>query len=149
MTRTPTHFDLRRDSPAPDGGQPFSTPTRITRLLFTASSLNDVDGVWWPRTQNLTVELHDLVVGVTARLGPVTRVHFDWNAISALQRHIDPHDGLVVSGLETDQPSRVMRLYGRNGTRSDIAVIEPGLDTAYGYQLMRRIIETEPTQEER
>ena len=149
MTRTPTHFDLRRDIPAPDWGQPFAAPTRITRLLFAVGKLSDVDGVWWPRTQNLTVELHDLVVGLTAKLGPVSRIHFDWNVISALQRHIDPHDGLVVGGLEPDQPSRVMRLYGLNGARADIAVVEPGLDTAYRYQLMLRIIDTEPAQQGR
>lgn len=141
MTRTPAHFDLRRDTPSPDGGQPFSAPTRTTRLLFSVGSLSDVGGAWWPRTQNLSVELHDLVVGLTPRLGPVQRIHFDWNAVSAMQRHIDPDDGLHVTGAEHDQPSRVMRLYGRNGSRIDIAIVEPGLDTAYSYQLMRRIVD--------
>ncbi|RVW11113.1 hypothetical protein EGT67_01200 [Prescottella agglutinans] len=141
MTRTPAHFDLRRDTPSKDGGQPFSTPTRITRLLFSTGSRSDVDGVWWPRTQNLSVELHDLVVCLTPRLGPVARIHFDWNAVSTMQRHIDPEDGLVVTGPEADQSGRVMRLYSRNGSRVDIAIVEPGVDTAYGYKLMARILD--------
>lgn len=141
MTRTPANFDLRRDTPSPDGGQPFSTPTRTTRLLLSDESRSAVDGVWWPHTQNLSVELHDLVVSLTPRLGPVERIHFDWNAVSTTQRHIDPDDGLVVAGPELEQPTHVMRLYGRNGIRIDIAVVEPGLDTAYGYQVMHRIID--------
>ncbi|GAB2657868.1 DUF5994 family protein [Prescottella soli] len=141
MTRTPAYFDLRRDILSPDGGQPFPAPTRTTRLLFAVGDFSDVGGVWWPRTQNLSVELHDLVVGLTPRIGPVARIHFDWNAVSAMQRHIDPDDGLDVRGPEVDQQSRVMRLYGRDGGRIDIAIVEPGVDTAYGYQLMARIIE--------
>jgi hypothetical protein len=43
-----------------------------------------------------------------------------------------------------------MRLYGRNGGSIDIAIVEPGVGTAYGYQLMARIIgspQTEYTEE--
>ncbi|WP_433605511.1 DUF5994 family protein [Prescottella agglutinans] len=141
MTRTPARFSLRRENRSPDGGQPFSAPTRITRLLLAARCDNDVNGAWWPRTQNITVELHDLVVALTGRLGPVARIHFEWNAVSSRQRQIDPDDGLTVSGLEPDQPRGVMRVYGRNGSRADIAVIDPGLDTAHGYQLMRRHVD--------
>lgn len=146
MTRTPARFDMRRETSAPNGGEslpdPTHTPThtRPLRLLFSDGALSDVAAVWWPRSQNLSIELHDLVDGVTPRIGPVTRIHFEWNAVSALQRHIDPEDGLEVADPEPGQPSRVMRIYGRGGRRLDVAVVEPGVDTAYGYRAMTRIL---------
>ena len=142
MTRTPAHFDLRRESPRRDGCQPFSAPTRITRLLFSTGSLGEVEAVWWPRTQNLSIELHDLVVALTPRLGPVARIRFDWNAISAMQRQIDSDDGLDVTGPEPGQPCRVMRVDGRNGSRIDIVIVEPGADTAYGYRQMAPLLDS-------
>ena len=53
------------------GGQPFDTPTRTPRLLLRDrdEESGGVDGVWWPRTDNLTTELHDLVTTLTPRLG--------------------------------------------------------------------------------
>ncbi|MGF6885311.1 hypothetical protein ABIA39_004147 [Nocardia sp. GAS34] len=44
--------------------QPFPSPTRtpgvLLRRLDAGSGL--VDGAWWPRTANLTSELHDLII---------------------------------------------------------------------------------------
>jgi len=142
MTRTPAHFNLRRESPSKDGGQPFPAPTRITRLLFSTGSFGEVDAVWWPRTQNLSIELHDLVVGLTPRLGPVQTIRFGWNAVSTMQRHVDSEDGLDVTGPEPGQPCRVMRAFGRNGSRIDIAIVEPGVDISYGYRQMTVLLDS-------
>ena len=139
MTRTLARIDRGREQASHDRLSPLAPPP--TRLLFSDGAFSDVDAVWWPRTQNLSVELHALVHGLAGRVGPVSRIHFEWNAVSALQRHIDGDDGLDVRGLEPGQSSRVMRFYGRNGIRADIAVVEPGLDTDYGYRRMRRVLD--------
>ncbi|MFE3227649.1 DUF5994 family protein, partial [Nocardia sp. NPDC059228] len=51
---------LGRFQPTPGGGQPFDTPTRTPRLLLRDrdEESGDLDGAWWPRTDNLTTELH-------------------------------------------------------------------------------------------
>ena len=89
-------------------GQPFPVPTRTTRVRLRPrrSASIAVDGAWWPRTENLTTELHDLVSAVTPRLGHVARVAYDWNALSIAQDAIDPPDGIDICGPEPGQVSR-------------------------------------------
>ena len=83
-----------------DGGQPFDAPTRTPRLLLRGRGevSEGVDGAWWPRTTNLTTELHDLISALTDRVGTTERVAFDWNSLSISQRGIDRRDGIEVSG---------------------------------------------------
>ncbi|WP_051133630.1 DUF5994 family protein [Nocardia paucivorans] len=114
------------------GGQPFDTPTRTPRLLLRDRDERSegIDGAWWPRTDNLTTELHDLVTALTTRLGATTRITFDWNSLSLTQRAIDPPDGIEVSGPLPDQPPQVMYVFGPHDQRLRLLVIDPTTDTA-------------------
>ncbi|CAM2947813.1 DUF5994 domain-containing protein [Prescottella defluvii] len=142
MTHILNHPCLNRDAASPEGGQPFPTPTRTPRLLLRAGEANDVDGVWWPRTRNLTAELHDLITKLTPRLGAVASIRFGWNTVSIKQRGIDIDDGVEITGPEPGQPGNVLRVHGRDGRHLDLVVVRPGLDAHYGYQLMRRVVES-------
>ncbi|WP_216908644.1 DUF5994 family protein [Nocardia noduli] len=108
------------------GGQPFDTPTRTPRLLLRGrdEESGDIDGAWWPRTDNLTTELHDLITALTTRLGATARITFDWNALSVSQRDIDPPDRIEVTGPLPDQPSQVMYVFGSH-ERLRLLVIDP------------------------
>ncbi|RBO94156.1 DUF5994 family protein [Nocardia puris] len=110
-----------------DGGQPFDTPTRTPRLLLSDSDEKSggFDGTWWPRTDNLTSELHDLVAALTTRLGATTRISFDWNSLSLSQRRIDAPDGIEVTGPDPDQPPHVMDVFGPHDRRVRLLVIDP------------------------
>ncbi|MGF7124106.1 DUF5994 family protein [Rhodococcus sp. AG1013] len=141
MTHTSTRSDLKRTAASPEDGQPFPTPTRTPRLLLRTGGPRDVDGVWWPRTRNLTAELHDLITKLTPSLGAVASIRFGWNSVSMMQRRIDIDDGVEITGPETGQPGNVLRVYGRGGRHLDLVVVRPGLDTHYGYQLMRRVVD--------
>ncbi|MEU4839386.1 DUF5994 family protein [Nocardia testacea] len=139
MTQNPPHGrgaaadrGLGRFRATAGGGQPFDTPTRTPRLLLRDRDerAEGMDGAWWPRTDNLTTELHDLVAALTTRLGATTRITFDWNALSLSQRAIDAPDGIEVSGPLPDQPSRVMYVFGPRDQRLRLLVIDPATDTA-------------------
>ncbi|WP_067478861.1 DUF5994 family protein [Nocardia amamiensis] len=126
----------------PTGRQPFRTPTRTPRLLLretgTGTGPEQVDGAWWPWTNNLTAELHDLISALTPRLGNTARVSFDWNAISLTQRRIDRQDGIEVHGPEAGQPPGVMRLLGTNGAQVTLLVIPADTPPARAELQLRR-----------
>ncbi|WP_051026496.1 DUF5994 family protein [Nocardia higoensis] len=148
MTATspvPRHFETREESVRPVA-QPFRAPTRTPRVLLAdpADSLGLVDGAWWPRTDNLTSELHDLVSAVTPQLGPIARVAFDWNVFSADQRRIDREDGIEVTGPDIDQSSDVIRLSGRQGAQLDLLVIPADTPPVRADQHMRELLGTAP-----
>ncbi|GAA4485324.1 hypothetical protein GCM10023094_39940 [Rhodococcus olei] len=142
MRPIPAHFDMGACMPTPGNRQPFAPATRTPRILLTQRSEHraSVDGAWWPRTSNLTTELHDLITALTLRLGPVTRVAFNWNTISTNQRLIDSPDGIAVSGPIPGQPTDVMCVFGENGSRMVLAVIASNTLADRGYDMMREAL---------
>ncbi|WP_228831510.1 DUF5994 family protein [Nocardia elegans] len=125
-----------------DGGQPFDKPTRTPRLLLREGDEESggVDGAWWPRTDNLTTELHDLVTALTARLGATARISFDWNALSLSQRRIDAPDGIEVTGPLPDQPPQVMYVFGPHDRHLRLLVINPATPADQAHAQMRRAV---------
>ncbi|ONM48006.1 DUF5994 family protein [Nocardia donostiensis] len=124
------------------GGQPFDTPTRTPRLLLRDRDEESgvVDGAWWPRTDNLTTELHDLVTALTPRLGATARISFDWNALSLSQRRIDAPDGIQVTGPLPDQPPHVMYAFGPHEQRLRLLVIDPATNADLAQAQMRNAV---------
>ncbi|GLV95738.1 hypothetical protein Slala04_71910 [Streptomyces lavendulae subsp. lavendulae] len=49
----------------------------LLRLQTTQSRQGLLDGAWWPRSRNVTIELPALITALTAHLGPITRVGLD------------------------------------------------------------------------
>jgi Family of unknown function (DUF5994) len=134
--------------PTPDGEQPFDAPTRTPRLLLRArvEVSEGVDGAWWPRTTNLTTELHDLISALTERVGTTERVAFDWNSLSISQRGIDRRDGIQVSGPDPDQPLDIMYVFGTDGRRLDILIVGPNTDADNAFEAMQRAVGLAPDQ---
>ncbi|MGW0041093.1 DUF5994 family protein [Rhodococcus sp. NPDC003348] len=99
-----------------------------------------VDGVWCPWTTNLKSELHDLATALTLRIGPISRITFDWNAVSSNQHRVDDADDIQVTGPLPDQPANVMYVFGENGNRMVLVVIAAGMTAEHGYDPMRDII---------
>jgi len=131
-----------------DGGQPFDAPTRTPRLLLRARGevSEGVDGAWWPRTTNLTTELHDLISALTDRVGTTERVAFDWNSLSISQRGIDRRDGIEVSGPDPDQPTDIMYVFGTDGRRLGILIVGPNTDADNAFEAMQRAVGLAPDQ---
>lgn len=142
MTHDPQSTGGGRDSgrrQATGGGQPFAAPTRTPRLRLgtPAEHSGCVDGAWWPRTDNLTTELHDLISVLTTRLGVTTRIAFDWNSLSLSQRGIDPPDGIEVTGPLPDQPGMMMYVFGPHNRCIRLLVIDPATTVARAEAQMR------------
>ncbi|WP_280478540.1 DUF5994 family protein [Nocardia cyriacigeorgica] len=139
---------LGRFQAGADGGQPFDTPTRTPRLLLRErdEETSGIDGAWWPRTDNLTSELHDLVTALTPRLGATTRISFDWNALSLSQRRIDAPDGIEVTGPLPDQPPQVMDVVGTHDRHLRLLVINPATTADRAHAQMRKTVNADADQ---
>lgn len=143
MTHTPRPGQRGTDRgvPAQPGTQPFPEPTRTPRLLLrpAGAPTSSVDGAWFPWTQNITSELHDLVSALAPRLGPVVRIAFEWSAVSSAQRRIDDVDGIEITGPIPGQPSTLMYLFGEHGTRLALTIVAPHTDPDRAYEIMRTV----------
>lgn len=130
------------------GGQPFDTPTRTPRLLLRDrdEESGGIDGAWWPRTDNLTSELHNLVTALTPRLGPTIRISFDWNALSLSQRRIDAPDGIDVAGPLPGQPPQVMDVLGPHDRHLRLLVINPATTAGLAHAQMRKTVNADADQ---
>ncbi|MBF6355713.1 hypothetical protein IU449_14350 [Nocardia higoensis] len=141
-----SHFEMSEGAARSAVAQPFGSPTRTPRVLLSSpeDSLGLVDGAWWPRTDNLTSELHDLVSAVTPQLGHIARIAVDRNVFSANRRRIDRADGIEVTGPDADQSSDVIRLSGRQGAQLDLLVIAANTPPELADRRMRELLGTAP-----
>ena len=69
--------------------------SQVTRLKTkpVSGSRGHVDGAWWPRSNDLTTELPELLAATRDRMGPIERVVFhrdDWEP-SSLRLQFDGH----------------------------------------------------------
>lgn len=81
------------------------------RLKPESAKTGYVDGAWWPRSDDLAVELPALLASVSGRLGPVRRITY------RLGEWANAPSDLVVEGL-------AIRLEGhRNGTVNTIEML--------------------------
>jgi hypothetical protein len=67
-----------------------STPeiTPRLRLKRKATATGYVDGAWWPRSDDLTTELPDLLAVLSSRLGPVARVTYKLSEWATVPRQV-------------------------------------------------------------
>ncbi|CAM3812194.1 DUF5994 family protein [Smaragdicoccus niigatensis] len=118
---------------------PYAETNRTPRLLLRKASepaVGRVDGVWWPWTTSLVVELHDLINAVTFRTGTVTQVSFRWNDVNRRQPTIEPADGVRLCPPSFDQPDGVMYVFGR-AARLALVVVPAGTLSAKTDRLVR------------
>ncbi|HEY0804144.1 MAG TPA: DUF5994 family protein [Pseudonocardiaceae bacterium] len=106
------------------------------RLKPKASVTGYVDGGWWPRSRDLSVELPTLVHVLAVRLGRVIRVAF------ALETWDTPPRQLTVDGntlrLEGfhSQDQYVLHVAGSDGQRLSLLVIPPEASAAAAHDAM-------------
>lgn len=72
--------------PAPPRRPPLCTPR--LRLRPRRDGTGHIDGVWWPRTQDLAAELPGLLTALRPRLGLVRQVVYDPTGWSPSARHL-------------------------------------------------------------
>jgi hypothetical protein len=69
--------------------------TALLRLETTGNREGILDGAWWPRSRDVTVELPRLIVALTEHLGPVRRVGLDAQTWERLPTRLVVEDRVV------------------------------------------------------
>jgi hypothetical protein len=117
---------------------PGVRPSRGLRLRLApkAPPTGYVDGGWWPRSRDLTVELPALAHVLAIRLGRVTRVAFALEAWDHPPRQITV-DGntLRLEGFRS-QDQYVVHLSGSDGKRLSLLVVPPEADMGDAHDAM-------------
>jgi hypothetical protein len=110
-------------------------PLRL-RLKPKAPATGYVDGAWWPRSRDLTVELPALAEVLAVRLGRIERVAHALSAWDTVPSRFEV-DGYRVR-LEgfTYQDQNIIHITGSNRGRVSLLVIPPETTTPAGHDAL-------------
>lgn len=118
----PTHAHLA--APNPERSSPSPSPLRL-ELKPAAPTAVWIDGVWWPRSTDLIVELPMLLTAVAARIGTVVLVGYHLNFWQPAPARMDHAAGSVaLQGFTSDAPPSIV-VVGTGGLRLTLTVLTP------------------------
>ncbi|GAY17126.1 DUF5994 family protein [Mycobacterium sp. shizuoka-1] len=116
--------------------QPAPNETPRLRLKPKAPTTGEVDGAWWPHSDDLVAEVPDLLAVLSVRLGPIVNVLYnlsEWAAAPA-KVSLDGHR-VRLSGYRT-QPPHTVEVQGLQGAGVVLLVIPPGGDPESSHTAM-------------
>jgi hypothetical protein len=100
------------------------------RLTFTPrpTGHGEMDGRWWPRTDDLAVELPALLAAVAHRVGAVDRISLDPETWACRARTVTVDDRVILLDWFGARHRHTVGLRGTHSSHLDLLVIPP--DTA-------------------
>lgn len=121
------------------------THTPRLRLKSKAPQSGYVDGAWWPRTDDLTTELPDLLAVLSVRLGRIDRVLYRLKAWAAAPRELVTGGRAVHLDGYRLQPTNTIEVLGLDRDRLTLLVIPPYTDAADAHTAMMTAAEPDNT----
>lgn len=115
-------------------------PSRTPRLRLKpkAPRIGYVDGAWWPRGDDLSTELPDLVAALSVRLGHVARVLYRMSEWRPAPRKLYVGGTAVkLDGYER-QPTSTISLLGPGFRRLDLLLVAVHADASDAHATMTR-----------
>lgn len=113
---------------------PENTPR--LRLKPKARTTGHVDGAWWPRTDDLTHELPDLLAVLSVRLGAVDRVTFNLAEWATVPQQLTTGGRHVRLDGYRMQPSNTLQVLGQGRDKIFLLVVPPHTDPDNAHQTM-------------
>jgi len=113
---------------------PQSTPR--LRLKPKAPSTGHVDGAWWPHSDDLSIELPDLLAVLSVRLGPIDHVTYnfaDWATAPAT--FPTGGDEVRLSGFYQQQNNTV-EVIGVNRTKLVLLVVPSRTEPERAHEIL-------------
>ncbi|MFI6999941.1 DUF5994 family protein [Nocardia sp. NPDC050175] len=147
MVRTPRG----RNGSTPAQSHPQSArhpvPPEFTprlRLKPKADSAGYVDGAWWPRSPDLTLELPDLLAVLTVRLGPIWRVVYDPAGWSPAPQQTTIGDKVIRLDAYRFEVWNTMYVFGRDTGMIVLRVIPSATDDDRAHAALMAAVDPEP-----
>jgi len=127
--------------------QNATVPARTPRLRLKpkASPSGYVDGAWWPRSDDLTAELPDLLAVLSVRLGRVDRVLYQLKAWPTAPRKMVTGGRAVRLDGYRLQPVNTIEVLGLDRDRLTLLVIPPYTDATDAHTTMMTAAEPNNT----
>lgn len=113
---------------------PVHTPR--LRLKPKAPSSGYVDGAWWPRSDDLTAELPDLLAVLSVRLGPIGRVIYKLNEWAEVPKKFATDGRTIRLDGYRLQPVNTVEVLGLNRRRIVLLVVSPLADPDQAHAIM-------------
>jgi hypothetical protein len=129
MTPRQDRTDVGRDQTPPE-----HTPR--LRLKPTAPPTGYVDGAWWPRSDDLTTELPDLLAVLSERLGTIDRVLYKLNDWAKAPAKLATGGPVVKLDGYRLQPPNTVEVLGLNRNRIVLLVVPPHTDPDHAHATM-------------
>jgi hypothetical protein len=127
MTR---HENLAGPRGRPEG--PEHTPR--LRLKPKAPISGHVDGAWWPRTDDLTAELPDLLSVLSVRLGTIDRVLYNLAEWALMPKRVTTGGRAVRLDGYRLQPANTLQVLGLRRKKILLLVVPPHADPEIAHE---------------
>ncbi|MCV7281752.1 hypothetical protein H7J88_19160 [Mycolicibacterium flavescens] len=125
MARQQTSTDSGHRHDGPHDG-PDNTPR--LRLKRKAPANGHVDGAWWPHSEDLPVELPDLLSVLSIRLGGVARVTYNLNEWTEAPRKMLVNERFVKLDGYQRQPANTIGVLDNLGNQLLLLVVPSRTD---------------------
>jgi hypothetical protein len=120
----------------PGGHEPGPENTPRLRLKPKASTTGHVDGAWWPRSDDLSNELPDLLAVLSVRLGAVERVMYnvtEW--AKAPTRLVTGGRSVRLDGYQR-HPANTLEVQGIGGGKILMLIVPPNTEPDLAHTTM-------------
>jgi hypothetical protein len=127
---------LRSGRSSTDSTQIRPRITPRLRLKPKGSTAGYVDGAWWPHSDDLPIELPDLLAVLSIRLGRLDRVTYnfaDW--ASAPDKFPTGEDMVRLRGYY-QQPGNTVQVVGLNRSKLVLLVVPSRTDPEHAHDIM-------------
>ena len=127
---------LRSGRSSTDSTQTRPRITPRLRLKPKGAIAGYVDGAWWPHSDDLPIELPDLLAVLSIRLGRLDRVTYnfaDW--ASAPDKFPAGEDMVRLRGYY-QQPGNTLQVVGLNRTKLVLLVVPSRIDPEHAHDIM-------------
>jgi len=113
---------------------PESTPR--LRLKPKAPPTGHVDGAWWPRSDDLSTELPDLLAVLSVRLGAIDRVMYNLAEWATVPRRLTTGGRAVRLDGYRLQPANTLQVLGVGREKILLLVVPPHTEPEIAHEAM-------------
>ncbi|MGH3525239.1 MAG: DUF5994 family protein [Mycobacterium sp.] len=119
-------------------GSKHTPPEKTPRLRLKpkAPTTGYVDGAWWPHSDDLPIELPDLLAVLSVRLGPIDRVTYNLTEWAKAPAKLLTGGRLVRLGGYYRQPVNTIEVLGVNRNKTVLLVVPARTDPDHAHDVM-------------